>query len=100
MIRKQDLNKNWSDLSTVLFESLPESLQEDQQEWLSYHWNLVVGKEIADISSIDKITKNTLYIRVQSKEWLPALESLKRKIIQEINSRAGKNLVENIKLKV
>ena len=100
MIRKQDLNKNWSDLSTVLFESLPESLQEDQQEWLSYHWNLVVGKEIADISSIDKITKNTLYIRVQSKEWLPALESLKRKIIQEINSRAEKNLVENIKLKV
>ena len=100
MIRKQDLNKNWSDLSTVLIESLPESLQEDQQEWLSYHWNLVVGKEIADISGIDKITKNTLYIRVQSKEWLPALESLKRKIIQEINSRAGKNLVENIKLKV
>jgi predicted nucleic acid-binding Zn ribbon protein len=100
MIRKQDLNKNWSDLSTVLFESLPESLQEDQQEWLSYHWSLVVGKEISDISSIDKITKNTLYIRVQSKEWLLALESLKRKIIQEINSRAGKNLVENIKLKV
>ncbi|MFT4578558.1 MAG: putative nucleic acid-binding Zn ribbon protein [Nitrospinales bacterium] len=100
MIRKQDLNKNWSDLSSVLFESLPESLQNDQLEWLSYHWNLVVGKEIADISSIDKITKSTLYIRVQGKEWLSALESLKKKIIQEINSRAGKNLVENIKLKV
>jgi predicted nucleic acid-binding Zn ribbon protein len=99
MIRKQDLNKNWSDLSSVLFESLPESLQDDQLEWLSYHWNLVVGKEIADISSIDKITKSTLHIRVQGKEWLSALESLKKKIIQEINSRAGKNLVENIKLK-
>ena len=100
MIRKQDLNKNWSDLSSVLFESLPESLQKDQQEWLSYHWNLVVGKEIADISNIDKITQGTLYIRVQGKEWLPALESLKKKIIQEINSRAGKNLVEKIKLKI
>ena len=99
MIRKQDLNKNWSDLSSVLFESLPESLQDDQLEWLSYHWNLVVGKEIADISSIDKITKSTLHIRVQGKEWLSALESLKKKIIQEINRRAGKNLVENIKLK-
>jgi predicted nucleic acid-binding Zn ribbon protein len=100
MIRKQDLNKNWSDLSSVLFESLPESLQDDQLEWLSYHWNLVVGKEIADISSIDKITKSTLHIRVKGKEWLSALESLKKKIIQEINSRAGKKLVENIKLKV
>ena len=100
MIRKQHLNKNWSDLSSVLFESLPESLKNDQQEWLSYHWNLVVGKEIADISNIDKITQGTLYIRVQGKEWLPALESLKKKIIQEINSRAGKNLVEKIKLKI
>ena len=100
MIRKQDLNKNWSDLSSVLFESLPESLQDDQLEWLSYHWNLVVGKEIADISSIDKITKSTLHIRVQGEEWLSALESLKKKIIQEINSRAGKNLVENIKLRI
>jgi predicted nucleic acid-binding Zn ribbon protein len=100
MIRKQDLNKNWSDLSSILFESLPESLQDDQQEWLSYHWNLVVGKEIADISSIDKTTQGTLHIRVQSTEWLPVLESLKKKIIQEINSRAGKNLVKNIKLKI
>jgi predicted nucleic acid-binding Zn ribbon protein len=100
MIRKQDLNKNWSDLSSVLFESLPKSLQVDQQEWLSYHWNLVVGKEIAYISYVDKITKDNLHIRVQSVEWLPALESLKKKFIQEINSRAGKNLVKNIKLKI
>ena len=100
MIRKQDLNKNWSDLSSVLFESLPESLQDDQQEWLSYHWNLVVGKEIAAISRIDKITQGTLHIRVQGTEWLPALESLKKKIIQEINSRAGKTLVKNIKLRI
>ena len=100
MIRKQDLNKNWSDLSSVLFESLPESLQDDQQEWLSYHWNLVVGKEIAYISNVDKIAKDTLHIRVQSTEWLAPLGSLKKKIIQEINSRAGKNLVKNIKFKI
>jgi predicted nucleic acid-binding Zn ribbon protein len=100
MIRKKNLNKNWSDLSSVLFESLPRSLQEDQQEWLSYHWNLVVGKEIAYISNVDKIAKDTLYIRVQGTEWLPALESLKKKLIEEINSRAGKNLVKNIKFKI
>jgi predicted nucleic acid-binding Zn ribbon protein len=100
MIRKQDLNKNWSDLSSVLFESLPKSLQDDQQEWLSYHWNLMVGKEIAYISNVDKVTKDTLHVRVQGTEWLAVLESLKKKLIQEINSRAGKNLVKNIKLKI
>jgi predicted nucleic acid-binding Zn ribbon protein len=100
MIRKQDLNKNWSDLSSVLFESLPESLQDDQQEWLSYHWNLVVGKEIAYISNVDKITKDTLHIRVQGTEWFAALESLKKKFIQEINSRAGNNLIKDIKFKI
>jgi predicted nucleic acid-binding Zn ribbon protein len=100
MIRKQDLNKNWSDLNSVLFESLPKSLQDHQQEWLSYYWNLVVGKEIAYISKVDKIAKDTLHIRVQGAEWLPPLESLKKKIIQEINSRAGKNLVKNIKFKI
>ena len=100
MIRMQDLNKNWSGLSSVLFESLPKSLQDDQLEWLSYHWNLVVGKEIACISNVDKIAKDTLHIRVQGTEWLPALESLKKKIIQEINSRAGKKMVKNIKLKI
>lgn len=99
MIRKQDLNKNWSDLSSVLVEALPESLQVDQQEWLSYQWNLVVGKELAEISYIDKITQKTLHVRVRGAEWLPALESLKEKIIQEINSQAGKKRVEKIKLK-
>ena len=46
MIRKQNLNKNWSDLGSVLTDSLPEILQKDQKEWLGYQWNLVVGKEI------------------------------------------------------
>ena len=100
MIRKQDLNKNWSDLSSVLFESLPKSLQGDQQGWLSYYWNLVVGKEIAYISNVHKVTKDTLHIRVQGAEWLPALESLKKKFIQEINNRTGKNLVKNIKFEI
>jgi predicted nucleic acid-binding Zn ribbon protein len=100
MIRKKDLNKNWSDLSSVLFESLPKRLQDDQQEFLSYHWNLVVGKEIAYISKVGKMTQDTLHIQVQGAEWLPALESLKKKFIQEINSRAGKNLVKNIKFKI
>ena len=98
MIRKQNLNKNWSDLGTVLIDSLPEILQKDQKEWLGYQWNLVVGKEISGICFVDKIAQGTLHIRLQSPEWLPALESLKQDFIFELNSRAGKQLVSKIKL--
>ena len=98
MIRKQNLNKNWSDLGSVLIDSLPEILQKDQKEWLGYQWNLVVGKEISGISFVDKIVQGTVHIRVQGAEWLPALESLKQNLIFELNSRAGKQLVSKIKL--
>jgi len=98
MIRKQNLNKNWSDLGSILVDSLPKNLQKDQKEWLGYQWNLVVGKEISRISFVDKIAQGTVHIRVQGAEWLPALESLKQTFIFELNSRAGKQLVSKIKL--
>ena len=98
MIRKQDLNKNWSKLSSVLFESLPENVQKNQVEWLAYHWSLVVGIEIAAISVVERISSKTIYIRVQSFEWLQVVEGLKKKIIQELNSRTSKQLIEKIKL--
>ena len=68
-------------------------------EWLTYHWNLVGGKEIAGISSIDNMTRKILYVRVKGKEWVPVLDSLKKKILQEINSRAGEALLNGIVFK-
>ena len=98
MIRKHDLNRNWSNLSSVLFESLPEVLRENQKEWLAYHWSVVVGTEIAAISIVEKISGKTLHVRVRGFEWLQALDGLKKEIVQELNSRAGKQLIEIIKL--
>ena len=98
MIRKQNLNKNWSDLGSVLTNSIPENLQKDQKEWWDYQWSLTVGSEISRISSIDKIAQGVLYVRVKSSEWLPALESLKEKIVCELNSRAGEQRVRKIKI--
>jgi len=79
MIRKQNLNKNWSKLNSVLFESLPENVQKDQVEWLTYHWSLVVGTEIAAISVVEQLSGKTLYVRVQSFEWLQVIEGFKKK---------------------
>ena len=98
MIRKQNLNKNWSDLGSVLTNSLPETLQKDQKEWWGYQWNLTVGNEISKISSIDRMAQGVLYVRVKNNEWLPALESLKEKIVCELNSRIGEMRVRKIKI--
>ena len=98
MIRKQNLNTNWSHLGSVLTNSIPETLQKDQKEWWGYQWNLTVGKEISRISSIDRVAQDVLYIRVKSGEWLPALENLKEKIVCELNNRAGDQRVKKIKI--
>ena len=98
---KKSSSRNWSEIRSVLFQSLPDEVfsKENQIEWLTYHWNLVVGKEIAGISSIDNMTRKILYVRVKGKEWVPVLDSLKKKILQEINSRAGEALLNGIVFK-
>ena len=98
MIVKKNLNKNWSELGTVLKHSLPENLQKNQKEWWGYQWNLTVGNEISKISSIDRMVQGVLYVQVKSVEWLPVLESLKKKIVFELNSRAGEQRVRKIKI--
>lgn len=98
---KSGSSKNWSEIRSVLFQSLPDEIfsKENQIEWLTYHWNLVVGKEIAGISSIEKVTRKILYVQVKGKEWVPVLDSLKKKIMQEINSRASESLLNGIVFK-
>jgi hypothetical protein len=98
---KNSSSRNWSEIRSVLFKSLPDEIfsKENQKEWLTYHWNLVVGKEISRISTIDKVSRGILYVRVEGKEWVSVLEPLKIKIMQEINSRAGDLLLNSIVFK-
>ena len=98
---KRDSSGNWSEIRSVLFRSLPDEMfsKENQKEWLIYHWNLVVGKEISEVSTLDKLSRGILLVWVKGKEWVPVLEPLKKKIIQEINSRAGECLLNGIVFK-
>ncbi|MBT3922610.1 MAG: DUF721 domain-containing protein [Nitrospina sp.] len=97
----RNANRNWSEIRSVLFQALPQEIfaNANQSEWLTYHWNLVVGKEIARVSTIDNVTRKILYVKVKGKEWVPILDSLKKNIIQEINSRAGEPLLNRIVFK-
>ena len=98
---KKGSSRNWSEIRSVLFQSLPDEVfsKENQKEWLTYHWNLVVGKEISGVSTIDKVARGVLHVRVEGKEWVSVLEPLKIKIMQEINSRAGESLLNGIVFK-
>jgi hypothetical protein len=98
---KNSSSRNWSEIRSVLFRSLPDEMfsKENQKEWLTYHWNLVVGKEISGVSTIDKVSRGILHVRVEGKEWVSILEPLKIKIMQEINSRAGESLLNSIVFK-
>ena len=94
-------SRNWSEIQSVLFKSLPDEVfsRENQKERLIYYWNLVVGKEISGVSTIEKVARGMLHVRVEGKEWVSVLEPLKLKIMQEINSRAGVSLLNSIVFK-
>ena len=97
----RNANRNWSEIRSVLFQALPQEIfaNANQSEWLTYHWNLVVGKEISGVSTIDKVSRGILHVVVEGKEWVSVLEPLKIKIMQEINSRAGESLLNSIVFK-
>ena len=98
---KQSTSRNWSEIRSVLFQVLPYETysKENEKEWLTYHWNLVVGKEIAGVSTIEKVARKILHVRIKGKEWVPVLDSLKKKIMLEINTRAGESLLNGIVFK-
>ncbi|MEE9259364.1 MAG: DciA family protein [Nitrospinaceae bacterium] len=92
---------NWSGMRSVLSGALgkPGSECYDEKGWLTFQWNIIVGREIAAVSEIDRLAGKTLHVRVAGGEWLPALESLSNKIIREINQRAEEKLLSRIVFK-
>ncbi len=91
MSRQQDAKNSWLGIRDVLSQSLK---QVDlgpkvSTDWAGLCWTLAVGKEIAAVSHVNKVATKTLYVEVAGKEWMPALEALKEKIIGEIRQQAG-----------
>lgn len=61
-------------------------------------WPEIVGKRIAKISHAEKIDGNILFVKVQNDSWRNELVFLKKDIIERLNKRIGKKLVEDIRL--
>lgn len=90
--------KNWTDLKDVLLGAIKSIgiKSPDPINWLSFQWELVVGKELSVISQVHRFHSQTLYVLLKGLEWKPALEPLKPKIIREINDQAGKTILKKI----
>ena len=61
-------------------------------------WAEVVGKKIATISQAEKIDGNILFIKVKNDSWRNELVFLKKDIIDRLNKRIGKKVVEDLRL--
>ncbi len=96
MRKKKDTN--WETMRSVLGKSVVREDSNASQSlgWFEFQWKLIVGKDLASVTRVDKFSSQCLFIAVSNKSWFPALESLHKKFINEINERAGLILVERI----
>jgi predicted nucleic acid-binding Zn ribbon protein len=102
MNRQQNAFRPWSGIRSILSHSLKQVVvePEDFLELLSIRWALIVGKEIAGVTQVNKVTPKTLYIEVTGNEWLPALKALQEKIIAEMREQEGCEELTRILFKV
>ena len=61
-------------------------------------WPEVVGKKIANISKAIRIDGNILFVKVNNDSWRNELVFLKKDIIERLNKRIGKKVVEDLRL--
>lgn len=60
-------------------------------------WDSVVGKEIALHTEPEKIVKGTVIVKVDNDVWRNELSFFKNEIIQKLNNKIGKKLIQEIK---
>jgi len=61
-------------------------------------WPEVVGRKIASISQAEKIDGKILFVKVKNDSWRNELVFLKKDIIERLNKRIGKKIVEDLRL--
>ena len=61
-------------------------------------WPEVVGKKIANITQAKKIDGKILFVKVKNDSWRNELVFLKKDIIERLNKRIGKKVVEDLRL--
>ena len=89
----------WETMNSVLGKSLPKNDSKDPQQslaWYDFQWRLTVGKDLASVTQVKKISTKSLFVSVSDGAWFSALDSLREQIINTINQRAGLVLLNRI----
>lgn len=61
-------------------------------------WPEVVGSRIAKISTAEKVENNIMFVKVTNDSWRNELIYHKKNIIDKLNNRIGKRVIEDIRL--
>ena len=94
----QVTRSGWKTIRSVLGESIAKLDSDDPQSiaWFDYQWNLIVGKDLAAVTQVNKYSAKSLFVTISDESWLSALEPLREKIITKVNQHAGSTLLNRI----
>ena len=59
-------------------------------------WNKAVGPQISAQTHLDKLRKDTLFVKVSNSIWMHQLQFMKLDIIDKTNKILGKEMIKNI----
>ncbi len=60
-------------------------------------WPEIVGESIAQISAAERVHDGILYVKVNSMTWRTELLFQKQKILQRVEDRIGKRVINDIR---
>lgn len=66
----------------------------DQHLWDA--WNRAVGKTISAQTRVDRLDRDTLFVKVSSPAWMQQLQFMKSEILVQLNAALGKESVRNL----
>ena len=61
------------------------------------YWDSVVGKEISEITEPFRVSRGILFVKVNDTVWRNELQFFKNEIIEKLNKKIGKRLINDIK---
>lgn len=62
-------------------------------------WGSIVGTQIADVTSIDKIEKNVLVVKVTAAPWRTELTFRKKEILEKIHAAMNSDAIKDIRFR-
>ena len=59
-------------------------------------WEAIVGKKVAQHSRAIRVDGGRLFVEVDSSVWAQELSLMKRRILRQVNVRAGDRVIDNV----